>query len=520
MLITSMKLNVVESSCISFNSAICGDVINSYDSKLVATSQVVASITETLLTERGFANLTIIGPIAFPKCYEVARNFICGYSFPECDSNEQPVKVCQGLCDEFLSTCGEYITLLGLEDSVPSCSNLPTTNCSFISSAPKLDYESIVCPSPLTRNPNPGETSETCPGGVCCLPCPFVKNFLREGDYLRLYNFIRYLVLTFFFFSLINFLSYVVIPEKRKFPQNMIGSMFFSLSVASFFPWIMIFYQPEEIFCRSEIQTASVGFTTDPCFAVGYTFIFGSLSAISWSFCFSLNIFLMVVFMADTSKLNYFYHGLSWGLPTIVTIILASYRQFATYIAPICAIPNDNWSLATFHIPSALLLFPAFVMNVVVFVKVIQVSMKLKRSIIYILKLQFRPFLFSCYAIVIFIYNWIYVRASGQNLDEWLGSWFLCVAMGYGQNECSKISQPSIGIPTIYAVYFLVASINLVGFLLFVLKPDVINGWVYILTGKINFLTFKETSVSSSNGKSQIAITETKSQEIELKTGS
>ena len=76
-------VSVVSSSCQSFTSTICGDVISSYPTQQVYGDTTLLLVYESLM-ESYAANLTILGPMLVPDCYMVAKKFICGYYFPEC----------------------------------------------------------------------------------------------------------------------------------------------------------------------------------------------------------------------------------------------------------------------------------------------------------------------------------------------------------------------------------------------------------------------------------------------------
>ena len=73
------------SSCQSFSSNICNDVIDSYWSGQVYGDLVVLEVTEIEL-ESEAGNMTIIGPILAPDCFQLLKRFVCGNYFPECSS--------------------------------------------------------------------------------------------------------------------------------------------------------------------------------------------------------------------------------------------------------------------------------------------------------------------------------------------------------------------------------------------------------------------------------------------------
>jgi len=52
--------------------------------------------------------------------------------------------------------------------------------------------------------------------------------------------------------------------------------------------------------------------------------------------------------------------------------------------------------------------------------------------------MQFRPLFFVFYINCVFVAYWIYYEASPYPSFDWLSSWFICVALGGGQNDCAE----------------------------------------------------------------------------------
>lgn len=74
------------SSCVSFSSTICNDVIASYPTQQVyTTNPALLPVYESEL-ESSAANFTTVAIILVPDCYELARRFICANVFPPCGS--------------------------------------------------------------------------------------------------------------------------------------------------------------------------------------------------------------------------------------------------------------------------------------------------------------------------------------------------------------------------------------------------------------------------------------------------
>ena len=52
--------------------------------------------------------------------------------------------------------------------------------------------------------------------------------------------------------------------------------------------------------------------------------------------------------------------------------------------------------------------------------------------------MQFRPLLFVVYCNTVFLAYWIYYEVTPNENFGWLSSWFICVALGGGQNYCAE----------------------------------------------------------------------------------
>jgi hypothetical protein len=78
--------------------------------------------------------------------------------------------------------------------------------------------------------------------------------------------------------------------------------------------------------------------------------------------------------MIEVNKRSYIYHLISWGLPLTSCILLSVYEKIGTGTAPLCGIPDATWFLATFNLPTAIFIFPAFFLNIYTLIHVIRVG--------------------------------------------------------------------------------------------------------------------------------------------------
>ena len=214
----------------------------------------------------------------------------------------------------------------------PNCSTITaTTNCTTLSTVAPLNKTALVCPAPLVKNPDFSVNRTTCPGGVCCIPCPQDDVFYPEGSLRSYFLACNWINFVFSFFAMATVIVYAVMPSKRGFPQNVIFFMSLSLLIVYMFTYVSLFVPPEELLCISPldiVRTSSpplpfpsfifLSFTrslnliaffflsfffskADPelgvlpraCTAQGVFLVYGYLSAIFWFSCVAINLFLV-----------------------------------------------------------------------------------------------------------------------------------------------------------------------------------------------------------------------------------
>ncbi|KAJ3344039.1 hypothetical protein HDU93_003202 [Gonapodya sp. JEL0774] len=152
-----------------------------------------------------------------PDCYNLYLNYTCSLYFPKCVSS-QPEYQCKSLCSATLKACTSIFTLGGYANTLPNCVTLaypapantpyPADNAPCLD--PKLENVTVSststngtltpaapptssaqsCPPPLIPNPfndtlNP---PATCPGGLCCFPCPIYHALLPPNPPVSYYE--------------------------------------------------------------------------------------------------------------------------------------------------------------------------------------------------------------------------------------------------------------------------------------------------------------------------------------------
>ena len=360
--------------------------------------------------------------------------------------------------------------------SFPSCATLNNdAGCTNLSNVGPLDRSNVSCPAPLIRRPD-NITRETCPGDLCCLPCPLAQSFYPEGQLLSGFRGLNIWTLICSLFDLAIVIAYLLVPTKRSFPQNIMLFMALAMFIVYIgIGWVGRFVPIDEILCLNSVDASVPGQSLPLCSFQGSLMVFGLFSSAMWFSILCINVFLIVVL--NVSIPNYvqcIYHAAAWGLPLISLIVVNVAHQLGTDISPICGVPNTNWQNDAFFIPIAIFIFPAFLLNLTVYIRVTIVARRVKKSIFEILQINLRPLFFASYAISVVIFFWVYLQVPEPPLSAWANEWFTCIALGLGQDYCSSISLPNVNaIGLVGAVYALIGSVGFVGFLVFVLRRDI-----------------------------------------------
>lgn len=218
---------------------------------------------------------------------------------------------------------------------LPACDTLPSTNCTraadavplgeiflllainFFSSSPVAmnftsyshsdfshclnsppnpipDRSKVVCPSPLIRNSDPSVERETCPGGICCVACPYAVSFYPEGELVGAFKAIIGINLFFSILALLTVVIYLIIPSKRAFPQNIVLFMSCAILFVYLIFWLGL-VPTDQLLCASDVETAMAGSSHNLplCKFQGSVLIYGVLASILWFSILGINVFLV-----------------------------------------------------------------------------------------------------------------------------------------------------------------------------------------------------------------------------------
>ena len=130
--------------------------------------------------------------------------------------------------------------------SLKSCFPLPT------------DLDTVVCPEPLIKNNNRTANRTSCPGTVCCVPCPYANYVLKESQLVANSDAQLSFAVIFSLFTVATVISYAINPSKRRFPQNLILAMSFSVILLFVPSWITLIVGEAKVPCNNEFDAVRV----------------------------------------------------------------------------------------------------------------------------------------------------------------------------------------------------------------------------------------------------------------------
>lgn len=471
LLSTLLTLNFipkVKGACEPYTGEVCNFIVNSYNqgpTPLVSTL-LAQPIIESLFVSQ-FVNLTLTGPALSVDCFMAASKYFCATNFPSCNGTET-YKPCQSVCTNLLDKCTYLFTIAGQKSQLPTkefCSTLPTSGCELMDTA--VYTKPIVCEEPLVPNPFPGVYTDTCPG-ECCVPCPVQDNFYPKNAIRNVSIAIQILSCISFCGSIFVLIAYCSLKDKRQYPQILILFMCTTLTIAFLSTWLSIFAGRNNAHCNG-VYPVNPGETNPICTAQGSLVVYGVLGSAGWFFFLVLNIHLNVVWRNQRLEDYYFIYHLVWILPLIPVIVVNVYKTFSLRTGIWCHPDTGPWIQATLLSPLAVILYPAFLINLVTLWKIFLVARERNAKIKTILKIQMRPFLFTFAVISILIAYSVYAQAIQGSaiikITDWVYEWTVCVQSGHGQNECSRFSEAHV--PKIGAIAFVESILHLMGIILF-----------------------------------------------------
>jgi len=502
------------SGCVIYQSKFCGNVTQYYPvpQSLSGSGDLGYEIYDAALEGLGFSNLTFLGPLLFPACYELMLKYVCGSYFPGCDASQDEIPICLDICTNFVNQCTSILESQNLTSLIPNCTSEFTNDagCTMLEDLPPLNYSDIECPGFLLNNIHPDLDLWNCPG-ACCIPCPASVYLYPEGVFFTglavvgAFNCICSVLC----FS-VGFV-YLLIPAKRVYPNSLIIHLAFSVGLVLLTSWINVYVGSKETVCIDDIMEAAPGVDHPPCVAQGVIFFYGLWAACLWFFWICCNVFLIIFFRYDERRYApWIAPAICWSIPWIPIGFLLGQKQIGVQFSPSCGVPDDTVANDAFFIPISFILFPSLFLTLIVCFKVYLLTRNTKKSFRSILKINSRPLVFSFLATSAFIAFWLYFEVAPENLTAWVEDWFLCVAFGGTQTECSKISTPYLPkMGLIVFIYLLLPFVGIVTFLLFGVKKDVGKGLLGLFGIRI-FENFTDGySVSQTHGSSKLSVKDT-----------
>ncbi|KAI8055659.1 hypothetical protein BDF22DRAFT_671350 [Syncephalis plumigaleata] len=327
--------------------------------------------------------------------------------------------------------------------------------------------DDIICPSPLVQDPAWPRYSKVahCING-CCIPCPMTNAFYPPNRLeigFRIATLIRGVSGLLMLFLLV---SYLILPNKRKYPTSLIFFSIISL-MAFCIPSFFVLTDPKKIQCTDEITQSTMS-NNIACGIQGAILIFGSFGACLWIAAVILNLHLHTVWNSQWMSKHYkwivaigwIYCAAGAAVPLAMNIVQYDYAE-------LCLVSKEKSGI--FFWPLGAVVFPAVFLHVWTFIYIIRVRRNArghtspgsnpsshgaviraqKMLVMETVRLQWRAMLLSVALTSALIFYWIFYfveirRTTQSHSTEALPAWFKCIAAGRGQSECASIMAPEL----------------------------------------------------------------------------
>ncbi|KAI9222988.1 hypothetical protein BC828DRAFT_403551 [Blastocladiella britannica] len=344
-------------------------------------------------------NETVALQTMFPVCLEALQRFICTQAFPVCSSGiNKPGLPCLSTCTDVLDRCAIPFTIEGKQALLPPCASQQlnsffdrTPTCNKVTAKLGSIMPPAPCPSYMATNPdgelNPLNAANNTLGGQCfgrcCFPAPKMQLFYKEGQVTNINKLSVYVRAVSSVFALFVFLSYLVLPNKRKHPAIIV--FFFAMAMTFWMGNIwMSFPDPRRVQCAVDAQSPdglspwleSRFATNQLCTIQGTFLVFFSHLTIVWAVYLVLNLHLTAVWRSNFLERNFHLTSLfCWMWPMGFTI--AAYAMSAIeYDAGATCFISVAQSGALFFYPLAGLIGVASILHIGTFGSIARSSFK------------------------------------------------------------------------------------------------------------------------------------------------
>ncbi|KAI7851009.1 hypothetical protein BDC45DRAFT_516946 [Circinella umbellata] len=347
----------------------------------------------------------------------------------------------------------------------------------------------------------------------CCIPCPAQNYFFKEGypekgflatDIIRIVS----AVLSFFVF-----ISYLVLPDKKRHPTIIILFISGCLLVFNAVAFFSI-SDPKKLQCASDGIRQSTQDNNVLCAVQGALLLFSSMGSTMWCTVMILNLHLHTVWNNNFLMDKYIIlNVICWGAAGIIMGVSLGLHAIKFEFANLCLLEVDL-IMKIFFYPMAAIVLPAFIVHFGTFIYIGRVAMRSgmeadmaqslsasggtgstnsqqtkshirrHRHAVAAVKIQWRPLMLASLMVISVVFYWLFymiqinkmmgLKREPTAMYEWIGC---MLNPDTHQNDCSHILKDYLPpFPLMITAEVLVSVLGISLFLNFV-KRSLLQEW-------------------------------------------
>ncbi|KAI9467855.1 hypothetical protein BDB00DRAFT_985562 [Zychaea mexicana] len=448
-----------------------------------------------------------LGDIYYP-CVEAYHQYSCPLSYPKCGTtvrNDTQITTvqtgCQSACEHARDACSVFFDITGNIGALPDCNaispltNLPPQPDSNCNAVPAKDPQKVSqgynvsavpegyvlsdCTPPFIKDPlAKAGTTDTidpvyCRFG-CCIPCPAQNYFYNEGYTEKGFLATDILRITAAVLSLFIFVSYLILPDKRRHPTIIIlfvSACIFVFSSVAFFS----IGNPKRLQCAPDGIRQGAQDNNILCAVQGALLIFSSMGSTMWCSVMIFNLHLHTVWNNNFLRDKYIILNIiCWGIPAAIMSVCLGLHLVKFEFANLCLVEVE-YIMKAFFYPLAAIALPSFVAHFGTFVYIGRVSMRMgveadmsqslsnsaggnsttasqqtkprirrHRHVVAAVKIQWRALLLATVMVVAVVFYWLFymiqiskmmeLKHNPKAIFDWIGC---MMTPGNHQNDCT-----------------------------------------------------------------------------------
>ncbi|KAG0229568.1 hypothetical protein BGW41_002994 [Actinomortierella wolfii] len=438
-------------------------------------------------------------------CKTAYMSNICASAYPRpVKAGENTYNVlfaCKSACQEAVKSCTADFTFLNKTQNLPQCDTVPGTE----KFGPIAYQNDGSCNSVSPLQPDfscHGKPIENCPEPGCCLPCPQTEAFYKKGQLamgLFITDVLKGVAAVGAFILVV---SYLVLPDKRQHPSNLI--LFAAIATCLFAAMGFLSYgDPKRVQCMPNGVTPSTANSNIYCTIQGVWLIFSAISTTVWLTIIIVNLHLNTVWnSAWLSQHTWVAHILGWVFPAIFAIIGLVNKEYGWMNSNQCNL-SESAVVPLLFAPLGIIVIPGTLLHFATFFHIIKVTLQSeasetlsrstlssgraarishRRHVMNAIRIQWRAAVLCLVVSCSVLLYWAFYVI--ENLDVqpgWMSTWQLCIFSYAGQDACTEYSRPHVpGLVMMIFAESLVSSTGLFIFLLFFKKTVVQEWWEFI----------------------------------------